>query len=356
MVSTIWGHRAADLRRPTARRWCAAPSSRSAFMDIWKRAASGRGDIGAGRDVPVGPDRSRMGRRQPLAVPLAAARRRTATAGCRSSSTSTATTWTSRQPEFTLGRIAGTIGPAAPDEPHHFVRGSPVHGARGTPGLLQPAGKLNFCVAAVDEAAGKVHLDLGNALPTDDARRPASRPRDALARAPADRRRSSLGESRTGDAGWYERTAGVVDAARRPRADRRGAEADLRRPLALVAREPGRHAAHAVAEPPGGLHVRADQFVFRLEPGRQRDVRGVRDATSGAPLRGSHDLRRPSTRRQLQFGSPTPPVATRRRHPLPAPTVVAGATASRRCRSSGNDPGNPRGYIDGQVYGDPARR
>ena len=62
-----------------------------------------------------------------------------------------------RSPTFTLGRIAGTIGPATAEEPHHFVIGRHfMTTALPTPGFFAPAGKINFCDAVVDEAAGKI--------------------------------------------------------------------------------------------------------------------------------------------------------------------------------------------------------
>ena len=113
--------------------------------------------------------------------------------------------------DFTYGRIVGTIGPAAAGEPHHFVAGRQLM-ARAAPGgnFFKPAGKVNFCVAAVDEAAGKVHLDLGNALPATSPGGPPCRHRERRARRAADRRGSRSARCSTAEAGWYERTAGVV--------------------------------------------------------------------------------------------------------------------------------------------------
>ena len=67
---------------------------------------------------------------------------------------------------FTTGRIVGTIGPAAAAEPHELVLGRQFVTTNASNGFFLPAGKLNFCTAVVDGDAGKVRIDLGNALPT----------------------------------------------------------------------------------------------------------------------------------------------------------------------------------------------
>src|SRR5206468_2277622 len=58
---------------------------------------------------------------------------------------------------FTLGRIAGTIGPATAAEPRHLVNGRQFL-TTGLPGgqFFAPAGKVNFCTALVDSARGKI--------------------------------------------------------------------------------------------------------------------------------------------------------------------------------------------------------
>ncbi|TRX36516.1 hypothetical protein FNW52_07865 [Flavobacterium sp. ZT3R18] len=60
-------------------------------------------------------------------------------------------------PQFTLGRIAGSIGPALANEPKHFVLGR----------QLFPSGNVtncNYATALVDEKLKQVVLDFGNAL------------------------------------------------------------------------------------------------------------------------------------------------------------------------------------------------
>lgn len=71
-------------------------------------------------------------------------------------------------PEFTRGRVVGTIGPSSAGEARHMVLGRHFMAVPSpSPGFFRPVGGVSFCTAIVDEAAGKVVLDLGNALPTD---------------------------------------------------------------------------------------------------------------------------------------------------------------------------------------------
>ena len=72
-------------------------------------------------------------------------------------------------PDFMCGRIVGTIGPAASDEPHHLVMGRQfmTTDTPGNQGFFRPVHGINFCVARVDGKS--IFLDLGNALPTGNA-------------------------------------------------------------------------------------------------------------------------------------------------------------------------------------------
>jgi hypothetical protein len=120
-------------------------------------------------------------------------------------------------------------------------------------------------------------------------------------------------------------------------------------PLALSLAGTDGSVAPAVAEPPDGLHVRTDRFVFRLDPGDTASVR-LFATRYGRPYAGA-TIRALFDPGQLQGGGPTPPVATPEDGiDFPA-TVVAGDDGVATLPIEGNDPDNPRGYIDGQVYG-----
>jgi hypothetical protein len=258
-----------------------------------------------------------------------------------------------RSPDFLTGRIAGTIGPAPTREPHHFVAGrqflSPPVPDTGS--FFVPVGGLNACVAVVDTSARRIHLDLGNALPTSTAGGPPSdlgaltlqvftpgRPLLPVGELPA---------AVYTAADWYERTAGVVTLpSDRPLTDDELARVQADR---LVLTGSG---GSAIAEPPGGLFVRADQFVHRLDPGGQVAVR-LHATRFGRPYPRAAVLvvRYPTQLQPFSPLGPAPEVATPEealRFPVRA---VTGADGTVLVRITAADPGNPRGYLDGQVYG-----
>jgi hypothetical protein len=107
-----------------------------------------------------------------------------------------------------------------------------------------------------------------------------------------------------------------------------------------------------IAERPDGLYIRADQFVFRLNPGDRakahlfatqfgRQYPGARIATIFDPTSlGSASL----------IGT-SPPIAMPE-NALQFPTyIVTDGQGEAYLQVDGHDPGNPRGYIDGQIFG-----
>ena len=252
-----------------------------------------------------------------------------------------------RSPDFTRGRIAGTIGPAAAGEPRHFVRGrqfmaDPV----STQGFFVPRGRLNFCAAVVDESLGKVYLDLGNALP---AATPGGPPPDlgtltlvAMQLPPAGSPQQLLiGTVDYRDPKWYETTAGVAALP----ADRRLSDAELQavaqNPLILSAGPKV-----GVAESVGGWHVRADEFVLRVEPGAAADVR-LYASRFGRPAAGARIIAFLDPAGLQTAGAPDPNPAV---IDFPA-RVIADADGNATLAIGVGDPGNPRDVLDGAVYG-----
>ena len=266
---------------------------------------------------------------------------------------------------FMTGRIVGTIGPAVPGEPARFVAGRQFMTVPG-PGaaaFFAPAGGVNFCAAAVDPATRRVYLDLGNALPTSAPGGPPSSLGD-LALCPAadgpagpaagtPRPIGVLAAAAYTDPAWYPATAGVaVFPPDRPLTDGELAAVGAG-PLCLAATAPGGTPAAVISEPSSGLFVRADQFVFRLNPGEgaAADLYATR---FGRPYGGAGVITVPVPG-QLQPDSPlapgqAPPVAV----PADALTypvrVVTDERGRARLRLRARDPGRPRDYIDGQVY------
>ena len=101
-----------------------------------------------------------------------------------------------------------------------------------------------------------------------------------------------------------------------------------------------------ITEPLGGLYVRADRFVYRLEPGETADVT-LYATVFGKPL---PDATIVSIADANELQGPTPIATPADAIEFPCRVVTdARGVATLPIRTS--DPGNPRGYIDGQVYG-----
>jgi hypothetical protein len=244
---------------------------------------------------------------------------------------------TADAPDFTLGRVAGTIGVASASEPRHFVAGRQFMTVLG-PNLF-PAGSINFCTAVVDEARGRVIVDLGNALPTTE---PGGAP-------------PNLGELTLGyladegsaptpigtidylDVGWYATRAGVSELP--VSADQLAAIAEAQLALTLS------NVSTVTLESPGGLYVRPDNFVYRLDPGDIAEVQ-LFATRYGRPYADAQItvVEDPS---QLQND---PGTDTTRAISLPTTLPTTDSYGRATLQITASDPGNPRGYIDGQVY------
>jgi hypothetical protein len=361
MVSEIWGLevRIADAQGNTLVR---GAYETAAFTDIWNRSAGGGGDIGGGAAYQSVLTRLEWGdvSKSPFLTALQSA----ANDGLLSIKFNVdGYNMDSSSPQFASGRLVGSIGPASRAEPKHFVAGRqflPVGAYVPLPNFFVPAGKIGFCAASVDEAAGKIYLDLGNALPTSTA-----------GGSPSDLGALSLsydsGPDQNGyevyvpicdiaytDKGWYEATAGVValPADRRLTGDElRAVAANL---LVLFLTPSGGTPAPAISESPGGLYVRADRYVFRMNPGDEAEAH-LFATRFGRPYAGARiiTILDPS---ELQGGNipgspPSPPVAV----PIDAidfpVRVVTDTHGIAILKIRAKSPGDPRGYLDGQVYG-----
>jgi hypothetical protein len=257
-----------------------------------------------------------------------------------------------RSPTFTLGRVAGTIGPATGAEPHHFVIGRHFMTAGlPTPGFFAPAGKVNFCDAVVDETAGKVFLDLGNSLPTSTFGGPFSNLGVlSLAYASADGNNlpytEFLGNVNYQATGWYQRTAGVVALPEGRKLTSDELQAIASNSLAILLTDASSNSSLAIAEPPGGLYVRADQFVYRLNPGEDAEVQLFASAM-GQPYPNAQIVSYLDST-QIGGGPPVGIPTGALQFPL---SVVTDSNGRASMKVAAQDPKNPRGYIDGQVYG-----
>lgn len=319
MVSTIWGM---EMRicAPDGETLVLGSFEPIGFMDIWLRSLSGKGDGVMGamfQSVLIGVQWGDVSHSTFLS------QLRDQHGGSRLSVKLNVDGYQMdfSDPRFTLGRITGSIGPAAPDEPDHLVRGRQF--------IATQDSKLNMCAAALDPATAKLYIDLGNALNTDTIGGEITK----LGALSLSAGTQSICPVPYGDAAWYERTAGVLALP----ADRAlsAAEVELISKTALTLELSGKP---DIQEVPA--YVRPDQFVFRLSPGESVTAR-LCATNLGAPLADATVYAAIDT--SALASDPSGAIA------FPA-TVVTGADGVAELTISGSDPGNPRGYIDGQVY------
>ena len=237
-------------------------------------------------------------------------------------------------PTFTWGRIVGAIGPYLAGEPHGFVAARSLTAPQGSP--------LSAAPLRIDAASSMLFLDLGNALPTVAAGgdikslgtlRLVTKP---AAPGPQPVILAAVEPTTT----FYLQEAGILSV--RLTAAQLDAVADT--PVSLVDSS-GRT---LLAEDPEGRYLRADDFVFRMSPGKPATT-VVHATRFGRP---AADVPVSIKSDKSQLGPQPPPVNVPPQGLVfsqdPAKTDANGrATIELK---AGN-PGNPRGYIDGQVYG-----
>jgi hypothetical protein len=357
LVSEIWGMevRITDCEGKTLLRGKYQPA---AFMDIWDRSGEAGGDFGAGamfQSVLSELEWGDVGLSGFLRALQSEAKDDLLSIKFNVDGVNLAFD----SPEFMRGRIVGTIGPAMADEPRHFVPGRQFMTAGLSSGsFFVPARKINFCVATVNHATGKILLDLGNALPTAESGG-ALMPIGALslvceAQGQAGPAVIELGEIDYSTEGWYEQTASVVELPSNRRLTTDELDIIAQHPLALRLAEPNSRPQTAIDESPGGLFVRGDRYVFRLSPGETAHVQLYATRFGRRYGRARILAVQDSTQLQPQAVSPLgqAPAAGTPIEAIDFPArVVADTQGVAILPIQARDPANPRAYIDGQVYG-----
>ncbi len=334
MVSQIWGlvvrltNGTSDLAK--------GPFQVAAFSDLWQRAASagteGKMPLGAFYQSVIGPVEWGDTKGSRFLEELRAA----AKDGMLSIKFNVDGYQMGQTPDFTYGRICGTIGPAYAGEPRHFVLGRQL----GVPG-----GPFLPCV--VDPKRKRVLADFGNVLVTTVPGGPLSDVGDlSLGYLDTTGTFQSLGALAYRDASFYETTAGVE--AFPPDRD---LTKDELKALASSPMAVSRGGTVIRRENVDGLHLRADAFVFRLYPGDSAEVDLY--ATQYGELLPDAEIFVTLNPRGLQGNQTQPPVVGLPTNALggfdPATPVVA-KKGRATLTITASDPGNPRVYIDGQVY------
>lgn len=270
--------------------------------------------------------------------------------------------------DYTTGVVVGTIGPASAGEPAHFVLGRQLVAELDKHNPTVPKNRVYGFQCLEHPEREVLSADLGNCLPIEHA---AGDLEDigplflGVARDTEVRQGQTVGAGEVAvlgqvpylEPGWYPRTAGVVDFHYGQ--DPWLVEHIADHPLVLLGQESDGYRV-LVRETAGGLYARADNYVYRLDPGAQARV-DVYATRYGRP-----------TAMTLLFGANNSMIggagtgATLNAKTWPVPVVGTPATAlhyesSLAVPASGHaqqvlaadpaGPGCPRGYLDGQVYG-----
>lgn len=274
-----------------------------------------------------------------------------------------------KQSGFTLGTVIGAIGPHLPGEPTSVVRGrrfAPASGFTSWSGMTWFTGSL-------DEASRTLFLDLSNAFQitdTDGTPVPVGQVFLGALKNAALRENTpaspdtfeSFAEIPYTDPSWLQATGGVFAATLTEAQVALAREA----PLALVVRNEFNPGAVGmgpdivgIRESDDGLFVCAEPNVLRVDGGGSVNAT-IYASRYGVPLANtSVQITQTGPSPQQGGGSPQNP------NPPPAKIPDIGApidkvTLPRAVTTDANgvaqlaiqtqSPGNPRGYLDGQLY------
>lgn len=248
---------------------------------------------------------------------------------------------------FTWGRVTGTVGPWQATEPTNFTLGR----------LLRPnpnGSLMNYAPFRVDTTRKVVLADFGNAMPTlsPAGSVPTQLGTLSLAYTSAGGDTVALGVIDYSDAA-YENTAMVQEFAvpddvldlvdSTPLFVSQSGGAGLMLP-------PGRTGAPLV-ENPTGAYVDATQYVYRMEAGATAQAELVA-LQFGKPAAGQTIAVAADNGALIGQQGPGGPAVAVPAGALTYPSqVTTDANGHASFTLTSTDPGNPRVYIDGQVYG-----
>lgn len=255
-------------------------------------------------------------------------------------------------PNFTIGRIAGTIGLAAPGEPQSITLGrllrpvqpfavpiapgSPKELAAGPPAAPEDVNQnFNYAPALVDPVRNVVTFDLGNALPFLADATPANS--GALEAAIL----TSQGAVTLGPIGNtlanYQQRAYLFEFPL-------GGNSDAAASNPLVILSDGNV---VLSENPTGAWIDAGLHFYRLDAGTPATATLYATTFGATPADGQPVSISVAAFPNAQTGQAWPPPTI----PLtatPSTVTLNGGTAT--IQISAGTPGNPRGAIDGLVY------
>lgn len=260
--------------------------------------------------------------------------------------------------DFTFGRVTGAIGAYLPDEPQHFIAGRALNAIPKAPTTL------NTAYASIQ--GNFLHIDLGNSLPTTSVGGPLLDFGGLFLGTTDDQGKPvPLGQIAYTTKDWYIKTAGIATLE----LNDAQLKAAVAHPLVL-AQVSTSGLAPLATEAADGTFVRADRYVFRFNPPERKETafyatkfgQRMSGATISFVMDNSQMLGQ-QTQGPLPGPTPGTPNPTTGLYPFSFPNALNydAATQTGQVQTDVNgvallvmdttDPGNPRGYIDGQVFG-----
>ncbi|MBS7253979.1 hypothetical protein [Flavobacterium branchiicola] len=262
--------------------------------------------------------------------------------------------------QFTLGRIAGSIGPSNSTEPKHFVLGRQLFPNPLSQNLPQGQSQTyNFATALVNEELKQVVLDFGNAIQFTTGG-VVNSITDMHLVINTNTGISVIGQINYSSPDWYMGTSGIFTF---PLSEE---QLNLinQYPLSIITNMvDSLDNVFSLKKSLSGTpiyvesvdYVCADKFVFRLDPEDTCKVdfyaTHLGKALPNAVIQMQDDTQK------LLFSPPPPVVPEIGTPPIPYFTgkkpveITTDANGQATLEFVAPDPGNPRVYIDGQIYG-----
>jgi hypothetical protein len=296
----------------------------------------------------------------------------------------------------TFGSVIGSIGPWLRGEPLNFAPGRRFAPVVTQDNPFAGASGIGFMNAALAPDKAVLSVDFGMSLPlllssegTGDAAQPIILPMNigplrvvvqkqadgfkvgadgalelTAVTAAGDKlnpgQYEEIGVIQGYDFAWLRRTGGIVDLPVPPAA--RALIHD--HPLAILSSDPKSGETIAIRETVAGLWVRADDFVQRLDTAKEgwtASTASLHAMKYGAPYAGAPLNVSLQPEQQGAGGTDDPNEVKPPQAPIPPINVPSAKISLPSALTAGPDgvatltyqaldPGNPRGYIDGQIY------
>jgi hypothetical protein len=238
--------------------------------------------------------------------------------------------------QFASGRVTGTIGPASASEPINFLN------ARFLRPPADGSSDLNFAPCLVDVPRSRLVIDLGNSIPSVSTDGP---PPDLgslqAAILPTGAQPIILGQLDY-SLNAYRSTAGIQELPLSAQQLARVAET----PLGILQNG----ANILLAENSTGAYINATPYVYRMNPGDSQLVTLIANRF-GKPAGGQTIQLSLDTSGLQPAQNCTVPVGIPANSLNFPPAVATDADGHASFILSAASPGNPRKFIDGQVYG-----